>query len=305
MARDHSYFIFSQPSSSQSSRVNEDEDETVERAFWQSTPTALEQLREEADDELCHRAPTPVHDHDQDEPEDPLRLSREQSRLMRRTWTTFSSQPTGSVPNDDPDGETRRTTSRSRGRHLRGDHGGSGSGAGAGAGPTDPSCGLPDRYATFGCLKNIEKVCETVDERMRKRKVQKEWSIRMISETARLRGSDEEPDPDEEGGRRPRRDDRDHAVVAWVDAWDDRLCTPPSIEEEEVVPTSASQERYLSLSQAPIGSLDVQCASVDDDHVDKAVNVSMSPISNAISSEGSTPPSGLGLSNRRRRRCLR
>jgi|SRR5712672_2175856 len=55
MARDFSYLGSSQPNSSQSSCDNaRDEEGAVERAFWQSTPTALEQLRRGADDE-CHQ----------------------------------------------------------------------------------------------------------------------------------------------------------------------------------------------------------------------------------------------------------
>src|SRR6266850_4059721 len=50
MARDLSYLYSSQPSSSQSNG-----NEAVGRAFWQSTPTALEQLRQRTDDG-CHQA---------------------------------------------------------------------------------------------------------------------------------------------------------------------------------------------------------------------------------------------------------
>ncbi|KAI0292037.1 hypothetical protein BC826DRAFT_1105751 [Russula brevipes] len=50
MARDSpsSYFYSSQPSSSQS---RPDDDDEVDRAFWQSTPTCLEELRQRTDDE--------------------------------------------------------------------------------------------------------------------------------------------------------------------------------------------------------------------------------------------------------------
>jgi hypothetical protein len=48
-ASDHSYFYSLQPSSSQFPR----DEEAVERAFWQSTPTALEELRQGTEDE-CH-----------------------------------------------------------------------------------------------------------------------------------------------------------------------------------------------------------------------------------------------------------
>jgi hypothetical protein len=50
-ASDHSYFYSLQPSSSQFPR----DEEAVERAFWQSTPTALEELRQGTEDE-CHQA---------------------------------------------------------------------------------------------------------------------------------------------------------------------------------------------------------------------------------------------------------
>jgi hypothetical protein len=125
----------------------------------------------------------------------------------------------------------------------------------------------------FKHLKNIEKVSKTVDERMQKRKVQKEWSTKVISETARLR--------DEEGGglvkvsmntnthtgeRSPGNDNAD--IALRVDAFDDddngfyllglRLGTPQSDDRdpesmEEEVPTSQSQERYLSPPGAPCG----------------------------------------------------
>jgi len=127
----------------------------------------------------------------------------------------------------------------------------------------------------FRHLKNIEKVSKTVDERMQKRKVQKEWSTKVISETARLR-------EDEEGGLKEnmntnthtgeRSPSKDNANIAprVVDAFDhnedddndllgpgtpqsDDDRDPESMEEE--VPTSQSQERYLSpfgASCAPI-----------------------------------------------------
>jgi hypothetical protein len=45
-ASDLSYVYSLQPSSSQFPR----DEEAVERAFWQSTPTALEELRQETED---------------------------------------------------------------------------------------------------------------------------------------------------------------------------------------------------------------------------------------------------------------
>jgi hypothetical protein len=50
-ATDLSYLYSSQPNSSQ----NPPEEEAVERVFWQSTPTVLEELRREKDDK-CHQA---------------------------------------------------------------------------------------------------------------------------------------------------------------------------------------------------------------------------------------------------------
>ena len=50
-ATDISYLYSSQPNSSQ---ILPDE-EAVERVFWQSTPTVLEELRREKDDK-CHQA---------------------------------------------------------------------------------------------------------------------------------------------------------------------------------------------------------------------------------------------------------
>ena len=52
-ASDLSYFYSSQPSTSQLPR----DEEAVERAFWESTPTALEELRQGTEDE-CHQAGT-------------------------------------------------------------------------------------------------------------------------------------------------------------------------------------------------------------------------------------------------------
>jgi hypothetical protein len=50
-ASDLSYSYSSQPSSSQFPL----DEEAVERAFWQSTPTAMEELRQGTEDE-CHQA---------------------------------------------------------------------------------------------------------------------------------------------------------------------------------------------------------------------------------------------------------
>ncbi|KAH9965244.1 hypothetical protein BC827DRAFT_1265270 [Russula dissimulans] len=261
MARDFSYLVSSQPSASQSSRDNaSDEEEGVERAFWQSTPTALEQFRRGADDE-CHqtqtRAPVQGHDDEKDRPGDPLCLSTQQSRLLRQTWSSSFTSQAGRTIFNSPDFETRPDSSRSQRHHPRdrriggsvGGDGSDGGGGGGSSGPhptiaTDP-LSLPDQYSTFRYLKNIEKVCKTVDERIERKKVVKEWSSRMISETARLR---DEVDEDQEGldvlhGEHPRH----NGNAVEVDASHDRLPTTPQSMEE--VPTSQSQERYLSLSQ--------------------------------------------------------
>lgn len=119
---------------------------------------------------------------DQDRPNDPLSLSTQQSRLIRQTWASA----TGSIGlSRSSEGETRTSsrpkyrTSDKRGRAARPD-------------TTDTTSASTvssstDKSSFFRHLKNIEKVSKTVDERMQKRKVQKEWSSKVISETARLR----------------------------------------------------------------------------------------------------------------------
>jgi hypothetical protein len=111
---------------------------------------------------------------------------------------------------------------------------------------------------------------------MQKRKVQKEWSTKVISETARLRDGDKEGGLEENmntnmhtSERSPSKDNAD--IAPHVDAINDDgdndndllglgLGTPQSDDRdpesmEEEVPTSQSQERYLSprgVSCAPI-----------------------------------------------------
>ena len=207
---------------------------------------------------------------DQDRPNDPLSLSTQQSRLIRRTW---ASAPAGSSIGRSSNGKTQ-TSSRPKYRNRRG-------GGAARPDSTDNITSASTVSSTdksilfFGHLKNIEKVSKTVDERMQKRKVQKEWSTKVISETARLR---------EEGSRKENRNtnmhttserspSKDNADIAprIVDAFDDNddntdndllgLGTPqpddrdPESMEEEV-PTSQSQERYLS----PLGA---SCAPIN------------------------------------------
>jgi hypothetical protein len=132
-----------------------------------------------------------------------------------------------------------------------------------------------DESIFFGHLKNIEKVCNTVDERMQKRKVQDEWSTRMISETTRLR---DEADIENTNmhGERPLCDD--NVDVAEVGAFDDG--TPQSAESVEEVPTSQSQERYLSvfhLSQTGFPSGPCAAAPINGNYVGVALTSVKSP----------------------------
>lgn len=197
-----------------------------------------------------------------------MRLSTEQSRLIRQTW--ISLPPARSVCG--PDGEMR-TSSRSSGRHSRspGGNGLKNSDITAGAG----SC--PD-LTIFKHVKNIEKVCRTVDERIQKRKIQKERTTKIISETERLRRYEENVD-DMRGEWAHRNGNADRAKLDNA-TLDDRLGTQQSTEvvptsqsqERYLCPPSQPQERYLSLScpsqMAPTGFLDAPCAPIDDDHVD-------------------------------------
>jgi hypothetical protein len=193
---------------------------------------------------------------DQDGPEEPLRLSTQQSRLIRQTWT--SSPPARVVGG--LDGETRSSSRPSQRQNPSHDSGG----------PKDSTFTAPPD-SIFRHLKNIEKVCRTVDERIQKKKIQKEWSTKMISETARLR----KDEVDLEGMRRERarrNGDADRAKLDVTPAAFDSHLRKPQSREEEVVPTSQSLERYLSLSPlsqtAPTGFLDAPC---DNDLVDVAV----------------------------------
>ncbi|KAI0002536.1 hypothetical protein BJV74DRAFT_605649 [Russula compacta] len=188
---------------------------------------------------------------DRNRPEyDPLCLSAQQSRLVCQTWT---SPPAASTVRS-PDGE-RRTSSRSEHRQC-----------GARPDSTMITADLPRDHFIFRHLESIEK---TVDERMRKRKIQKEWSARMIAETARL--IRDEAGLESMHGERPHRS-RD-ADIVHVDTFDDHyLRTPQPMEQ---VPTSQSQERYIHLSpMAPTGDIDARCVPIDDDdHVDVAGNL--------------------------------
>jgi hypothetical protein len=208
---------------------------------------------------------------DQDGQNDPLSLSTQQSRLIHQTWASAAA---GSIGRSS-DGETQ-TSSRPKYRNKRG-----------GAARPDSTNNITsastisstDKSTTFfRHLKNIEKVSKTVDERMQKRKVQKEWSTKVISETARLRDGDKEGGLEENmntnmhtSERSPSKDNAD--IAPHVDAINDDgdndndllglglgLGTPQSDDRdpesmEEEVPTSQSQERYLSprgVSCAPI-----------------------------------------------------
>ena len=166
-----------------------------------------------------------------------------------------------------PDGETR-TSSRHEYRHRRG--------RAAGPDSTNTSAvssSSSDKPPFFGHLKNIEKVCKNVDERMQKRKVQKEWSNRMISEAARLRDEADSVNMDMHG-ERPRCND--NADVAEVDACDnDYLGTPQADSVEEEVPTSQSQERYLSVFH--FSQTGEACAPINGKNVDVAATSVMSP----------------------------
>jgi hypothetical protein len=130
-----------------------------------------------------------------------------------------------------------------------------------------------DKSIFFGHLKNIEKVCKTVDERMHKRKIQKEWSTKMISETARLRDEADLEDVNTHGERPYLKDNVDIAVV---DAFDDGHLGTSQSESVKEVPTSQSQERYLHFSpqRVPTGA---PCAPIDGEHVGVAVTSVMSP----------------------------
>lgn len=231
---------------------------------------------------------------DQDRPNDPLSLSTQQSRLIRQTWTAAG------IVGRSSDGETQAAPRPKYHRNRRG---------GATARPDSTNTTSPstvsstDKSMFFEQLYNIEKVCKTVDERMQKRKVQKEWSKKIISETARLRGDSEEGPKENlntnmHGERTP---SNDNADIAQVDAlYDDndlllgRLGTPQTDDRDpesmEEVPTSQSQERYLSpshLSQMfPMGSLAASCAPINGNHLAVLLTSEMSsgPASDAVRS---------------------
>ena len=310
MARELSHPYASQPSSSQSNG----NEASIDRAFWQSTPTALEQLRERTDDarhparafsiafHLSYRRVLKAgSDHvalpdDQNRPEDPLCLSTQQSRLIRQTWTPSLCSPS-STPAGTPcssssnlDAETRMSSRSPRHRRRSLARGSSGVGP-KNARFAAASVSRPDN-SVFRHLKNIEKVCMTVDERIQKKKVHKEWSTKVISDAARLR-RDEENSEDVVPGEctHPNRN-ADRATLDSASP-DDRVGTTQSTE---VVPTSQSLERYLSLSPlsktAPTGSPDAPpCMQIDDDREDVAATDSdvMSSLTSLSSWEESQP----------------
>ena len=204
---------------------------------------------------------------DQDGPNDPLSLSNQQSRVIRETWASAAA---GSISRSSG-GETQ-TSSRPKYRTKRG-----------GAARPDSTNDITSASAVsstdksmtiFRHLKNIEKVSKTVDERMQKRKVQREWSTKVISATARLRDGDEEgglkenmntnthtserfpsednadiaPQVDAIDGDGDGDDDNDYLGLGTTLQSDDR---DPELEEE-IVLTSQFQERYLSPLCSPI-----------------------------------------------------
>jgi hypothetical protein len=128
---------------------------------------------------------------------------------------------------------------------------------------------------------------------MQKRKTLKEWSTRMISETARLR---DEANLENENaredvnihGERPYRNDK--VDVAEVDVFDDDHFGTPQSEPMEEVPTSQSQERYLSISQIPR-------ASINGNHVGGAMTSVMSPGSAILSEDPADLSSPSSLSS--------
>jgi hypothetical protein len=307
MARNVSDVLFSSlPGSSQSQCC--DDSEMVERAFWQSTPTVLQELRQGMEEEEeWHRAArefqlllllsfrrraTGISHHlyndrsgaeteYQVRQEETLRLSTEQSRLIRQTWTSTASTVR-------PDGETlAQTPGPSSQIHARTCHSGHGSATEAAATVTTPMC--PDD-SIFREIKNIEKVCMAVDERIQKRRAQKEWTTRVTSETARLRDDDANSNSQgvhvEEAERSPSYRPRSHieAHVAEVDhRSDDYNVHPGPTQSTQEVPTSQSQERYLSLlsQNEPTDCFDARCAQSDDDHVGVTMASGASPTSGA------------------------
>ena len=138
----------------------------------------------------------------------------------------------------------------------------------------------------FREIKNIEKVCMVVDERIQKRRAQKEWTTRVTSETARLRGRDDDDadaDVDSEHvhverspSRRPRNVEA-HVTDVLDSRFDDNHDHLGTTQSTQEVPTSQSQERYLSLSFprlsqiGPTACLDARHAQFDDDHIGVAV----------------------------------
>lgn len=155
---------------------------------------------------------------------------------------------------------------------------------------------------------------------MQKRKVQKEWSSKVVSETARLRDED---DPKENMntkmcGEKP--SSNDNADLALVDAFDDDndplgLGTVQSYDRDresamEEIPTSQSQERYLSLSHlsqiSPTGPLGASCAPINGNHLAVPVTSEMLSglnVADAIT-DASKDPAALTSLSSRRGKCL-
>jgi hypothetical protein len=159
-------------------------------------------------------------------------------------------------------------------------------GAGANATVTIPKC--PDD-SIFREIKNIEKVCLAVDERIQKRRALKEWTTRVTSETAHLRDRDDDDVDSErlhvEGSpsRRPRTVEAHDVTDVLDNRFDDNRGHLGTTQSTQEVPTSQSQERYLSLSFpslsqiGPTDCLDARHAQFDDDHVGVTVASGVSP----------------------------
>jgi len=169
------------------------------------------------------------------EEDDPLCLSTQQSRLLRHTW--LSSPPAASTvvrsSLPDADGEARAGMSSHSESQCHG----------RGTAKPDPKASMmmtttaqirppAADHSVFSHLKNIEKACQIVDERMRQRKIQKERTNRMMSEAARLGDEVGREDVD---GERPRR----NCLADVAQVADDRFL--------EEVPTSQSQEISIAV----------------------------------------------------------
>ena len=160
--------------------------------------------------------------------------------LIRQTWWSSTAS------------STRPSLTNPR-RHA----GSGGASAAVAMASNNPPPMCPDD-SIFREIKNIEKVCMAVDDRIQQRKALKEWTTKVTSETARLRDDDRDDDDANldsnsssqlvrhvEVERSPSYRPRKGAEVDPRRSDDDYDSHPESTQE---VPTSQSQERYLSLS---------------------------------------------------------